>query len=142
MRMALLVFLALGVSLALTPIAHAEPVLGEHISLSRTHAHSGATRLELACPQKASSSCEARRYVNGEVVAENKVTRAKGEQIFSDFMVAGVNPTISQGGTGQFVHWDVTHGAQHASGGIERTEKLARPVVSLEAELLALVRKR
>ena len=129
--------------LAMTAVmAHAETGASDRILLSRTHAHSGPSKLELLCPAGTTSSCEVRRYLNGAVVAESAVTRAKSTQIFKDFLDSPAGTQKSEQTPGQTIHWEVAYGAQHASGGIVRSEKLARPVVSLEAELLALVRKR
>ena len=122
--------------------AQADTFPGHHILLSRTHPNSGRTRLELACPAAKTAGCTVRRYVSGGVVAEETVERAKSEGIFKEFLNSTNTAAKTETGSGHFVRWDVAYGARLVSGAITRGEKLARPVISLEAELLALVRKR
>ncbi len=136
--MSLLAILAIQIAAA----AQGQPATDGRVVLYRTHAHSGPSRLELACPPAPTPTCEARRYLNGAVVAEATVARAKSEQIFKDFLATPVGRKKSAAPPGQTVHWELIYGNEQASGGIVRSEKLARPVISLEAELLALVRQR
>ena len=129
-------------ALIIATLAHAETQPSDHIYVTRTHPHSGPTRLELSCPAAKDKSCEIRRTVNGSVVAEEKVERARSEPIFKEFLGSAPGTSDIEKNIGRFVQWDVAFGTRHVSGGIARSGKLARPVVSLEAELLALVRKR